>query len=194
MSEASFRPMNRETGFRPLPFATGHGGWSPAADPPPPADQTDDPVAAAYAQGQADAEAACAADYHSRLSECEADFARRSAMQSVLEDGWRGTLEERLRETVLALCDGVLGELTHDAASLAKRCETAARLLEPELLGCTAMLHPEDLEMLRSILPPELSSQPDPTLERGNFRIEATAGGIEDGLSHWRAKLAAALA
>lgn len=194
MSDTGFQPTIAVSAFQPLPFAVSPSGWTAVLATPATIPEKEDDVADAYARGRAEAEGECASLYEARLAEREAEWSRRTNLLSALEEGWRDTLEHRLRDTVLALCSAVLEEAAYDPAALAKRCETAARMLEPAMLGCTAMLHPDDAELLRSIIGPELALHGDPKMARGSFRIETAEGGIEDGPAPWRSRLEEALA
>ncbi len=81
-----------------------------------------------------------------------------------------------------------------DPAALAARVERAAAMLARADDERLLRLHPDDLALVAARLPEGLEALPDPALERGALRIESTAGGVEDGPSHWRRAIAEALA
>jgi flagellar assembly protein FliH len=101
--------------------------------------------------------------------------------------------EERLRETVLALCETTLAPLTADPDILATRVTNALGLLRRSEDERTLRMHPDDLALLTGRLPDHVRVEPDPALERGALRIETAEGGIEDGPGEWRRVLSEAL-
>lgn len=101
--------------------------------------------------------------------------------------------EERLRETVLALCEKTLAPLTADPEILASRVMNAIALLRRSEDERTLRMHPEDIALVDGRLPEHVRVEPDAALERGALRIETAEGGIEDGPSEWRRMLGEAL-
>lgn len=152
-----------------------------------------DPLAEAFAEGRAagleEARTACAADLEAR----EAAMAAIEIACARLDDEQRHLLAERLRTTVLALCDGVLAQVALDPDALTRRVEAAARMLARADDARVIRLHPDDLALARPRLPAEWNFEPDPDLERGALRIEGAAGGVEDGPALWRAAIEEAL-
>lgn len=152
-----------------------------------------DPVETAYAQGYArgaeDARAAA-------LAAAATDDAARHRIETALarmEDDALDAMRERLRATVLALCDSVLATAAIDPAALAARVETAAAMFARAADERVIRLHPEDLALIHARLPEAWHCDPDPALERGAVRIECASGGVEDGPAQWRAALEEAL-
>lgn len=101
--------------------------------------------------------------------------------------------EERLRETVLALCERTLAPLAADPEVLAIRVNNALSLLRRSEDERTLRMNPEDLALVEGRLPEHLRIEPDPALERGELRIETPEGGVEDGPGQWRRALEEAL-
>ncbi len=107
-----------------------------------------------------------------------------------LDEASAADLCERLRQTVLALCEDAVLPLAIDPQGLAVRIEKAAAMLQRSQDERRVLLNPEDLELVADRLPAELSVEPDESVERGGLRIETPDGGIEDGPAHWRRILA----
>ncbi len=101
-------------------------------------------------------------------------------------------LRERLQQTVLALCEETILPLALDHTGLAARVEKAAAMLQRSQDERRVLLNPDDLDEVRHRLPPELTVEADPSVERGALRIETPDGGIEDGPTQWRRILAEA--
>jgi len=154
-----------------------------------PQDHADDAFAEGYAKGFADgaaqAEAQAAADATAR-EKLELALGR-------LSDSEILRIETRLRETVLALCEQTFAPLTVDADALAARVEKATALLRRSVDERLLRLHPADAELLAGRVPENLRVEPDPTMERGELRLETADGGVEDGPGQWRRALAEAL-
>ncbi|MDF8334282.1 FliH/SctL family protein [Novosphingobium cyanobacteriorum] len=168
-------------------------GIVPAATVPEPMHEEEDPVARAfadgYAQGADDARTALMAEM------AEADAARHqieTTLARMDEDASR-LFEERLRETVKALCEAVIAPAAIDAEGLARRVATAAGMFARASDERVIRLHPEDLALVHARLPEEWHCEPDPSLERGSVRVEGPQGGVEDGPVQWRAAIEEAL-
>jgi len=153
----------------------------------------EDPVETAYVQGYAkgaeDARAAAliaAATDDAARHRIEAALAR---MDGDALDQFR----ERLRTTVLALCQSVLVPAAIEPAALAARVEAAAAMFARAADERVIRLHPEDLALIHARLPEEWHCDPDPSLERGAVRVESNGGGVEDGPAQWRNALEEAL-
>lgn len=162
-----------------------------ATEPAPPANR--DPVAEAFQAGMAEgrrlAEEAMQSQTHQVASAeraIELSFARFDADSARL-------LQERLRSAVVAICEAMAGEIAIDPERLAKRVEIAASLLRRKHDGRIVRLNPSDFALVRERVDPALTIEPDPALERGQLRIEAEDGGVEDGAHQWRAALDEAL-
>lgn len=153
-------------------------------------DPSDDPAAAAfregYTRGVADAEARA-------LAQAECDASARGRIEAAFErlsEAETLRLEERLRETVLALCETAMAPLALDADALSERIARALALLRRAEDQRTLRLNPEDLALIGPRLPEHLRVEPDPSLPRGSLRIETDEGGVEDGPGQWRRALA----
>jgi len=152
-----------------------------------------DPVADAWAEGhaaglaEAQAEAASLrADEEERRRQIELSLARLDASQQEV-------LHQRLIETVAALCNAALAPLAIDPDLLAERAARAAAMLARADDNAVLRLHPDDLKLVARRLPKDLAVEPDPTLERGNLRLDGQSGGVEDGPAQWRRAIAEAL-
>ena len=160
----------------------------PDAEPP----GSEDPVALAWAEGyargtedaQAAAAAALAAEVEARAA-LDLSFARLDAEMAE-------ALRQRLQDTVLALCEATLVPYALDAEALAARVERAVAMLARADDERVIRLNPDDLALVSPRLPAEWTVVPDPGLARGALRVEGAAGGVEDGLAHWRRALAEA--
>ncbi len=153
-----------------------------------------DPAEAAfsegYAQGFEDASAQA-------MSQAEQDAAARGKIETAFErlaeaEGLR--LEERLRETVLALCEHTLAPLATDLDALTTRITRALAALRRSEDERMLRLHPDDLALLAGRLPDGVKVEADSSLARGELRVETAEGGLEDGPEQWRRALAEALA
>jgi len=148
-----------------------------------------DPVVDAYERGYREGAGKAAED--ARLAEHQRD-ARRSAIElafAQLDADDAERLRERLRQTVLALCEAAVLPLALDAEGLVARVGRAVAMLQRAQDERLVRLHPDDLALIEGRLPAAFRVEPDPTVERGGLRIETADGGIEDGPSHWRRAL-----
>lgn len=152
-----------------------------------------DPAESAYAEGygrgfeegaaKAQTQAAIEAAARAKI---EVGFAR-------LADTEMQRFEEKLRETVLALCERTLAPLAADPAALTDRITRALDLLRRSEDERTLRIHPDDLALVHNRLPEDVRIEADPALERGGLRVETAEGGVEDGPEQWRRALAEAL-
>jgi flagellar assembly protein FliH len=173
----------RDTRFVSLKCASAQTGQAGPAH---------DRVAEAYERGYRDG-VATAAEQACRLEQ-ERDDAR-SAIELAfarLDEDSAAELRDRLRQTVLSLCEAAVLPLALDADGLAARVGQAVSMLQRAQDERVVRLNPDDLELVASRLPPDLTVKADPSVERGGLRIETADGGIEDGPSHWRQALAEA--
>jgi flagellar assembly protein FliH len=151
-----------------------------------------DPAEAAFAAGRAQGRLEAMED--ARREEADRDAARaqielafaRMNTQALAE------LRDRLRQTVLALCEDAIAPLALDPAALALRVERATGLLRRAQDEKRVLLHPDDFALVAARLPAGLDCAPDPGVERGGLRIETPDGGVEDGPGQWRRILAEA--
>lgn len=176
-------------------FAGLHMPPPPAPDPAEPAP---DPVALAraeaYAQGCEDTRAALEAE----AAEAEALRSKLSHRFTRIDGELVEQFRQRLMDTVIALCEATLAPLTLDKAALAHRVERAAAMFARADDERVIRLHPDDLKLVRSLLPKDWAFTPDPALPRGTIRVESRqggveAGGVEDGPEQWRRAIAEAL-
>lgn len=158
-----------------------------------PAERTDDPVARAYAEGYAKGTEEAGA-------QARADAAREMAARGKIEVAFERLaeadalrLEERLRETILVLCDQVLAPLAIDPESLSTRIRKALGMFRRAEDERVLRLNPQDLALVSGHLPGDLKVEADAALERGEIRVETADGGVEDGPQQWRRILAEAL-
>ena len=110
------------------------------------------------------------------------------------DDPQVGRLRERLRETVVALCEDAVLPLALDIEGLGRRVEAAAALLQRKTDERIVRLHPSDHALVLPLVDPALTLVPDPAIERGSLRIDTDDGGVEDGPAQWRQAVAEALA
>lgn len=180
-----------------LPFAQmqGRGGFSAdrrflSALVPEPAPAVDmpavDPLAEAFEQGFNEGLAAAQAEL--ALQQAERDAAREAIELALYRMDQQGAQEmaERLRQTVLALCEQAVLPLAVEPAGLAARIARAVAMLQRAQDEKRVLLHPDDLALVAPRLPADLLVEADPSVERGALRIETADGGVEDGPSQWR--------
>ena len=151
-----------------------------------PEPEREDPIERARAEGYA-------AGHEAALTEAQAQAAAQDAARHRLDSALRtmeaaqvDALEQRLRQTVLALCDSVLGDVAIDPAALETRVRRAAQMLPRAEDARVIRLHPEDLALIGHHLPEDWHCEPDSTLERGAVRVDGAMGGVEDGPAQWR--------
>lgn len=185
----------------PLERLRGSGGFSrdprfsplyvvPAGEPA--AEPARDPVADAYERGFA--EGAAQAEARALEREGERD-ARRGAIELAFARFDAKSAEElceRLRLTVLALCEETILPLAIDPEGLVARIGKATAMLQRAQDERRVLLHPDDLALVEGRLPADLAVAADASVERGGLRIETEDGGIEDGPAQWRRILAEA--
>jgi flagellar assembly protein FliH len=190
MSSLPLTRRGRPGGFEPDARFLTLVSAQPAV--PEPAAPQPDPLVDAYERGLRDG-AALAAD-EARRSESEREAARQAIELAFgrLDEEDAVALRERLRQTVLALCEAAVVPLAIDPAGLAARVERAVGMLQRAQDERVVRLHPDDLALVRDRLPGALRIEPDAKVERGGLRIETSDGGVEDGPSHWRRYLAEA--
>lgn len=190
MSSLPLMRAGKPAGFaRDARFATLLGG---AAEKPAEAAPKTDPVVEAYQRGYR--EGAAMAAEEARRAEAERDAARVEIELAFgrLDEDDAARLGDRLRQTVLALCEAAVLPLAVDPKGLAARVERAVSMLQRAQDERVVRLHPDDLALVANLLPATLKVEPDASVERGGLRIETADGGIEDGPGHWRRYLAEA--
>lgn len=151
-----------------------------------------DPVEEAFAQGYAEGHAQATAEAARR--DAERDAARGAVEMALARFDAQAVqdLEERLRQTVLALCEQAIMPLAVDPEGLAARITRAVAMLQRAQDEKRVLLHPDDLALVADRVPAGLKIDPDPRVERGALRIETEDGGVEDGPGQWRRILAEA--
>lgn len=156
------------------------------------ADPKPDPVVEAYERGFTDGsaqarEAALRAerDRDGQRSAIELAFAQ-------FDEHSEAELRERLRQTVLALCEETILPVALDAEGLATRVEKATEMLQRAHDERRVLLNPDDLALVKDRLPKGLTVEAEPSVEPGGLRIETPDGGVEDGPTQWRRILAEA--
>jgi len=152
-----------------------------------------DPVEQAFARGYAEGQAEALALAERRAAEAEAARQRVDLAFARLDERSAADLCERLRQTVLTLCEEAVAPLAVDPEGLRLRVERAVAMLQRRQDDSRVRLHPDDLALVEDRLPAGLVIEADASLERGALRVETTDGGVEDGPSQWRAILAEAL-
>lgn len=191
MSSALLAQLGRRPEFaRDARYAGLFGG--PAVARPAEAGPEPDPVAEAYERGYREGAAHAAED--ALVAEHERDAARAAIELAFaqLDGDDAAALSERLRQTVLALCESAVLPLAVDSEGLRLRVERAVGMLQRAQDERVVRLHPDDLALIGTRLPASLTVEPDPAVERGGLRIETGDGGVEDGPSLWRRALAEA--
>lgn len=158
-----------------------------------PEPRNDDPISQAFADGYM--KGAEETLLQARVTAAE-EAAARGRIETALDrlgEAETLRLEERLRETVLALCQEAMAPLAIDPTGLRARIRKALDLLRRAEDDRILRLHPEDLALVADRLPDGLKVEPDPALQRGGLRIETAEGGVEDGPEQWRRAIAEAL-
>lgn len=178
-----FSPQDRD--------ANPTAGWD-MLDPELPEDFVD-PVeearAAGFEEGLAAARAAAAGD-------AERDRALMAALVAELGDAGRidrEAMARRLRQTVLALVERVVGEAGVSAALLAARVEGAADLLADAQESAMLRVNPEDVALLEGKLPATIFAVGDAAVARGSFVLESASTIVEDGPALWLEQLGQAI-
>ena len=157
--------------------------------PPPPAPSIEAALAAARAEGEAAGRAAA-------LAEAAAGAARQRALRlafRALDEAALTALADDLAETVIALCDGVLGRHAADRAALLERCHAAAARIGAAAGALRLHLHPDDLATLDPEALAGWKLVCDETLEPGALLLESPEGALRDGPADWRRAIAEAV-
>jgi len=143
-----------------------------------------------YAEGHAEAKRAgdtALADEAAHVRELRMAF-------RALDVAGMDALEQDLNATVLALCEGVLGEYAANAEVLTTRCRSAAKRLGAGPREVTLHLHPSTREQINAEAFPGWSFEDDPTLSPGALRLTGADGAVRDGPEDWMRALSEALA
>jgi len=158
----------------------------------PPAPPPADPLEDAFEQGFAEGYAAAAQEAERRAATAETEREAITLAFSRMDDAGAQEMAERLRHTVLALCEQAVMPLAIEPAGLAARIARAVAMLQRAADERRVLIHPDDLALVRGRLPADLVVETDPSVERGALRIETPDGGVEDGPAQWRRILAEA--
>lgn len=161
---------------------------SPCPDPDP-APAPEDAQALAYAEGEAAGRAAA-------LAEAAQDAARQRALRLAfrsLDEAASAVLAADLADTVIALCDGVLGAHAADRDALLARCREAALRIGGAPAGLRLHLHPGDIAALGSEALDGWTVIADSAIEPGGLLLEGPDGALRDGPADWRRAIAAAV-
>ncbi|WP_374408685.1 FliH/SctL family protein [Pelagerythrobacter sp.] len=180
-----------------LPLERLRGGGGFARDPrfsahcaQPAAERSEqpahDPVAEAYRRGLAEGRAEAEAQAARREAERDGQRAAIELAFARFDAGSAADLRERLRLTVLALCERTVMPLAIDAEGLAARIDLATAMLQRAQDERRVLLNPEDLALVEGRVPADVVLVADASIERGALRIETEDGGIEDGPAQWR--------
>lgn len=176
---------------RPGGFARNPRFANMAAPMPAPTEGPD-PLIEAFERGYAEGGTAARAEAEQREAERDAAAERIELAFARLDQQAVAELRERLRQTVLELCEQAVLPLALDMDGLAARVERAVAMLQRAQDERRVLLNPADFELMRNRLPASIAAEPDPSVERGALRIETPDGGIEDGPRQWRRALAEA--
>ena len=152
-----------------------------------------DPVADAHARGLEEGRAAAMAEFAAQRAEEDAAREAIALAFARFDDESAKALRERLRETVIALCEDAVLPLALDTEGLARRVEAAAALLQRKTDERIIRLNPSDHALVLPLIDPNLTLVPDASIERGGLRIDTEDGGVEDGPGQWRQAIAEAL-
>lgn len=182
--------LGEEADFREaLPFGAA---TAPAAPPPPepaPAPAAEDTLALAYAEGEAAGRAAA-------LAEAARDAARQRALRlafRALDEAARDVLASDLADTVIALCDGVLGARATDRDALMARCHAAALRIGGAASALRLHLNPADIAAIGAEALGDWTVIADSAVEPGGVLLEGPEGAVRDGPADWRRAIAAAV-
>lgn len=170
-------------GEPPVPAAMPQPAPEPLADPAP------DALAQAYADGEAAGRAAA-------LAEAEHHAARQRALRLAfrnLDEAASAALAADLAETVIALCDSVLGAHATDREALIARCHAAAQRIGGAPAKLRLHLNPADIDSLGAQALDGWTVIADSTLEPGGLLLEGPEGAVRDGPEDWRRAIAAAV-
>ncbi|MCJ7420365.1 FliH/SctL family protein [Sphingomicrobium astaxanthinifaciens] len=110
-----------------------------------------------------------------------------------LDDELTAQLQDRILQVVMVLCEDLIETTSSQPEMIAARVEKAVGLLRRQEDEREVCLHPDDIELVRKSIGPDLKLKSDASLPRGHLRIDTPDGGIEDGPHLWRQKLIEAL-
>ena len=105
----------------------------------------------------------------------------------------RERIARQLRQTVLRLVSGLIGQTGISGDLLAGRVEAAAELLADQSESAILRVNPDDVALLDGRLPDTIFAVGDASLTRGTFVLEAASTIVEDGPELWLEQLTSAL-
>lgn len=182
--------LGAEADFREaLPFGAGTASAAPPPPEPAPAPAAEDALALAYADGEAAGRAAA-------LAEAARDAARQRSLRLAfrsLDEAARDVLASDLADTVIALCDGVLGACATDRDALLARCVAAATRIGGAAAALRLHLHPSDIAAIGAEALADWTVIADSAMEPGGVLLEGPEGAVRDGPADWRRAIAAAV-
>lgn len=178
--------IGRSAGFARNPRYSAMVAAVPEPTPGP------DPLIEAFERGYAEGTAVARAEADQRERERDAASERIELALAQMDQQAMAELRERLRQTVMELCEQAVMPLALDMDGLAHRVERATAMLQRAQDERRVLLNPADFALMQARLPAGLAAEPDPSVERGALRIETPDGGIEDGPRQWRRALAEA--
>ncbi|GGC41006.1 hypothetical protein GCM10011371_30560 [Novosphingobium marinum] len=153
----------------------------------------EDAMARAYADGFAAGTAEAEAQ---SLGRREADERAHQALTlrfARLDASLEEELRLRLRDTVAALCESAIAPVALDREALAERVARCVAMLARADDERVIRLNPDDIALLSPEMMQQWEVRPDPSLDRGDIRVEGASGGVEDGPATWRQAIAEAL-
>jgi flagellar assembly protein FliH len=175
MSDAAFARVDlrdalpRRSDFAPLPLVFKQAS-AVSASPP----ESVDAYARGFDEGHRVASEAFATDRQHLLSL----LAKAETFQPEASD----ELAAMIAETVFRLVAEIVGSVEIDRALLDRRIDEAMKLIADCDAARTLAFHPDDLPLLANAgLTLDLIA--DPSLARGDLRIDCSSGGIEHGNS-----------
>lgn len=130
------------------------------------------------------------------IEELMADDAARERLRLALtrlDERMARELSDRLAATVASLCEATLAPLALDRGALQRRCAAAAAMLGEAKHELVLALNPADIALLEPEFAAEYKIEADPSLARGELRVEGLEGGVGDGPAEWRAAIEMAL-
>jgi flagellar assembly protein FliH len=152
-----------------------------------------DPVSDAFMKGYAQGLEVAREEAATAATADDAAAGKLALSFARLDDALEEQLRQRLRDTVVALCEAAIAPLAVDEDMLVRRIATAASMLARADDDRVIRVHPQDLELLSPRLHADWDVQPDASLERGAIRVEGANGGVEDGPATWRRAIAEVL-
>ncbi|TKD52002.1 FliH/SctL family protein [Sphingomonas baiyangensis] len=105
----------------------------------------------------------------------------------------RERFARQLRQTVLTLVTRLVGEIGIAPELLGDRIEAAVDLLADSAESAIARLHPDDVTLVRDLLPKTVFAVGDESVARGSFVLESASTIVEDGPDQWIEQLSHAI-